>query len=156
MTAGIKVIGSGPTDRTIAGFKITGPDSVSRTIVSGRIIGTDSVDRVFWQPSSGLSVGITPDPVSGTTLGTGTAVTGSATAAPSGGTAPYTYAWSRTSYNHPTTPPTITAPTSASTAFTQTNIGTGEDYGATFRCTVTDSLGATANNSVSAIWSDLA
>lgn len=155
MAAGLQVIGPGPTDRTITAIRATGPDGVDRNITEGRVIGPDGVDRVFWQTVSPLSAIASPDPVSGTTFGTGTATTNATTVTPSGGTAPYTYAWTRVSYEA-SVAPSITSAAAASTTFTQTGIGTGESYGAVFRCTVTDANGLTATADVSAIWSDTA
>lgn len=157
MAAGFQVRDAS-ADRTINAIRVIDATGVDRNITEARIIDTTGTDRVFFSAGGGgtLSANASPNPVSGTTAGTGTAVSNSTTVTPTGGTTPYTYAWARTSYSHPTVPPTIGSPASATTTFTQTSIGTGEDYAATFRCTVTDSLGATATADVSAVWADTA
>lgn len=67
-----------------------------------------------------------------------------ATATPTGGTAPYTYAWTKVSGDTMT----ATNPTSASTAF-RLGVGPGDVKTATYRCTVTDKNGLTAQDTVS-------
>jgi hypothetical protein len=70
--------------------------------------------------------------------------TGSITVTPAGGTAPYTYAWTKVSGA------TITADssTAATTTFTATSLTSGETRVAIFRCTVTDNVAATATADV--------
>lgn len=57
-----------------------------------------------------------------------------------GGTGPYTYSWVRISGASAVS---ATSPTSATTSF-GANVGKNQTKSATFRCTVTDSLSATA------------
>lgn len=64
----------------------------------------------------------------------------SVTVTPAGGTGPYTYAWTRLSGASSISP---TAPTAATTTFSA-NVPRDTTVTATFRCTVTDSLAATA------------
>lgn len=66
------------------------------------------------------------------------------TAIPSGGLAPFTYAWAQLSGS----PSTITSPATATTAFSA--IAGVSDLSATYRVTVTDSLGKTATADVPA------
>jgi hypothetical protein len=76
---------------------------------------------------------------------TSTLTTSSVTAVPSGGLAPYTYVWTRTSGAA-----TANTPAIASTTFTQTGL-IAEDYQvSTFNCVVSDSSGQTANFSITA------
>ncbi len=93
-----------------------------------------------------LSAGVNPAQVEGTYSGTSSAPQNIATAltmaSGSGGRAPYTYAWSQFGASPYTW--TITAPTSASTAFTAGSVGPGASADALFFCTVTDASGATA------------
>lgn len=69
--------------------------------------------------------------------------TNSVTVTPSGGTAPYSYAWAKDSGD------TISAnsPTAATTSFTGSTAD-GETASAVFTCTVTDNVGAKAYTSV--------
>lgn len=78
---------------------------------------------------------------------TSTLSTSTHTATPTGGLAPYTYAWTVVSFDGSPSP-TISAPTSAATVFTQTNLALEQIVTATFRVTVTDSLGTTAQSNV--------
>lgn len=86
-----------------------------------------------------LSLAITPDVgVSGSRTGAGLVTTTAATATPTGGLAPYTYAWVNIGgVGSPNTP------ASATTTFSAT-LGSGDDTFGDFQCTVTDSLGTTA------------
>jgi len=86
-----------------------------------------------------FSASISPSSVLKTRFGSGSATTATVTATPTGGTGPYTYAWALFSGDALT----VTAPTSATTAFTG-SVGIGEDKSAVYRCTITDSLAATA------------
>lgn len=70
---------------------------------------------------------------------TATVTAGPCTATPTGGVAPFTYAWVKLSGDDIT----ITAPTAATTSFNASGMANGEDRSATFRCTVTDTLGTT-------------
>lgn len=101
-------------------------------------------------PASSMSATSTPLSVSGYGSGGSTAdITTSATAASAtGGAAPYTYAWAQ----YGTTPETWTigAATSASTAFTATNIADGAIAFAYFKVTITDALGSKATAIVTA------
>lgn len=81
----------------------------------------------------------------GAQVGTGTLTTDAVTVTPSGGTGPYTYAWAYVSgYASFTT----NSPTSATTDWTGTLSTPGQERSATYRCTVTDSLAATATITV--------
>jgi hypothetical protein len=94
-----------------------------------------------------MTVSISPSPVSGS--GSGAVVqTPSVTATPSGGLAPYTYSWSVVSSVGSAH---IASPATASTILSMTGLSVGDNSGsAQFRCTVTDSLGATASATVNA------
>ena len=93
-----------------------------------------------------ISLNVAPSSVSGTgDSHAAILITSStATATPTGGTAPYTYAWTKVSGDTLT----VTNPTNASTAF-RASIGPGDSRGATYRCTVTDKNGLTAQDTVS-------
>lgn len=74
-----------------------------------------------------------------------TITTDATTANATGGTGPYTYAWSFLSGG---TGITINSPTAASTTFSGTNVFDGTTLWATVLVTVTDSLAATAENTM--------
>lgn len=154
--AGINVIDPAGTDRPLVGIKAVDPAGTDRTITQINVIDPAGTDRVVWTSggSGSLAVSVTPASVSGTTRGTGSATSGSTTASASGGTGPYTYSWALTSYDN-VTPPMIGAPLSATTDFTQTNIGYEEDYSATFTVTAKDSVAATATTTVNVTWLDI-
>ena len=67
-----------------------------------------------------------------------TATTNTVTVTVQGGLAPYSYAWAKTDGDTVT----VTAPTSATTAFTETE-PPGVIFFATYRCTATDATGRT-------------
>lgn len=102
-----------------------------------------------------LTANAAPADVSGD--GGGVAVvtvsTNSSTVSVSGGTPPYTYAWSRQSGS---TQINATNPSSASTLFRRVNQPIGASESAIFICTVTDSAARTAQtNTVTASISNL-
>lgn len=73
--------------------------------------------------------------------GTGTPLTtASTTVTPTGGTSPYTYAWTRISGS---TLITANSASAATTTFTGSSLASGTTYSAVFRCTVTDNVAAT-------------
>lgn len=156
MTAGLIIRDGTNTPRTVTELIIQDATDTARTITELWMRDASNTPRLIYSTTAALSVAVNNNPVSGVTSGTGTAVSNSTTATPTGGTAPYTYAWTLISHNHPTTPPTIGSPAAAATTFTQSGIGSGASYAATFRCTVTDANGNTASTDVSAIWSDTA
>lgn len=93
-----------------------------------------------------LSVSIAPDPATGAGSGGGSETVTSelATATPSGGLAPYTYAWTHVSGDAAIT---ITSDTSQSTTFSKF-MTPGASTSAVKRCTVTDAYGQTASDDV--------
>jgi hypothetical protein len=94
-----------------------------------------------------LSVSIDPTTCSGALTGPGTVPTGTVTAKK--GTAPYTYKWSRVSYDAPVAP-VIVHSSQQDTNFSQV-VGTAPvTYNAKFRCTVTDSKGNKGSATVTA------
>lgn len=67
------------------------------------------------------------------------------TASGSGGTAPYSYSWVWVSGDSAIS---ANSPSSATTSFAAT-VSTGDNFRASFRCTVMDAVGATATVNVS-------
>jgi hypothetical protein len=96
--------------------------------------------------TGGMAVSLSPSSVSGTGESTGAAITvtsATTTASVQGGIAPYTYAWAKVIGDDMT----ITAPTSATTAFSSEEVPDLILSG-TYRCTVTDAAGITARADV--------
>lgn len=89
--------------------------------------------------SGALSIWVIPGSISKTGTA-GTITTDTVTAAASGGTPGYTYAWTKVSGDSITA---VSAATAATT-FQATSVTTGETRTAIFRCTVTDGAAATA------------
>ena len=89
--------------------------------------------------STTLNAAASPSSLS--TSGTGTPLTtASTTVTPTGGTSPYTYAWTRISGS---TLITANSASAATTTFTGATLASGTTYSAVFRCTVTDNVAAT-------------
>ena len=104
--------------------------------------GTDVKDlKVF---TIAMTVAVSPLAAEAEIFESGTAVTNTVTVTPTGGQGPHTYAWTKNSGDG-----TITSPTKATTAFSQT-LEADEDTEGSFRCTVTDSLGVAASLNVAA------
>lgn len=86
--------------------------------------------------------------------------TGTVTVTPSGGTAPYTYAWARVGAAADSGPYQASAPSAATTAFSDVDstVCTADvNSSETWRCTVTDDNGrqATIDVTVTLTWTDL-
>lgn len=143
--------------RSIVSLQIRDGTNTPRDIQQLWARDSNNVSRLIYSVAPPLSVVAAPGTVSGTTAGTGTATTNAATATPTGGTPPYSYAWQRLSSDGPVNP-TAVSPTSATSTFRQTSIGIGESFSGTFRCQVTDSTPGTPfvanSNSIAAFWSD--
>ena len=71
---------------------------------------------------------------------TASITTASTTVTASGGTSPYTYAWTR---NSGSTAISANSASAATTTFTGSSLASGTTYSAVFRCTVTDNAAAT-------------
>jgi hypothetical protein len=99
---------------------------------------------------SSFGVSTSPSDVSGFgNSGSAANITTALTVAtPSGGVSPYTYSWVQTGVSPYTW--TIGSPSAASTSFTCSSLGPGVTADATFRVTVTDAVGSTAQGQVSA------
>ena len=90
-----------------------------------------------------LSISISPSSLYNSRLGSGSLTSPPATGTGSGGTGPYTYAWTYVSGSSFT----INSPGLASTTFT-TSLTAGQLKSGVYRCTVTDSLSATASATI--------
>jgi hypothetical protein len=96
--------------------------------------------------SGALTATISPGFAGGSEPVAGTVTTNSVTVTPSGGTSPYTYAWTKVSGDTFT----VTSPTAAATTFSVT-LGSGGLASAIYRCTVTDDASATYTVDVSVL-----
>jgi hypothetical protein len=157
MTIGLFIRDGSNVLREITELTIRDATNMPRDITELWIRDTNNVPRLVFNPGGGatLRVTVTPGIVSGSTVGTGTVTTNAATAVGAGGTAPYTYAWTLLSHSA-VTPPTADTPSADDTTFTQTGImpSTAED--ATWKCTVTDDNGNTADSDpITSIFVDL-
>jgi hypothetical protein len=136
-------------------------DGAWRTVRSGRIRinnawrqltraavyhdGAWRQSAVFVEP---LTLAAAPPFTDGIIIVPGTAATGNVTATPSGGLAPFTYAWTRISGAEAS----ISNPANATTSFSLF-MATPGDLSTVFRCTVTDALGSTATADATATFS---
>jgi hypothetical protein len=133
-------------------------DGAWRTVRSGRIRINNAwrqLTRAFvfqngaWRQSAvfvePLTLSVSPATANGGIIVPGTVTTGSVTATPTGGLAPFTYAWARISGD----PAAANAPTNATTSFSLF-LNDPVNAEAVFRCTVTDALGSTAAADVTA------
>lgn len=157
MTFGIIVRDGANVPRAISGIQVRDGTNTPRDIVEGWVRASNNALKLVFALAPPMTLDIAPDEAPGFTNGSGTATTLLATATPTGGMAPYNYAWTLISHTHPSVAPFATAPTSAATRFTQTAIGPGESYSAVFRCTVTDSSPGpySAHADIPAFWSDI-
>lgn len=135
--------------KTVDSIKVCA-GGVWKPVASTRLspAGVWKVGEIFTRP---LSLAITPATVSGSgEIGRALLIfTDAATATPTGGSAPYTYAWTRLTGSG-----AAFSPTAAATKFSAT-VPASTLYSGTFRCTVTDALGATAIASVSASFENI-
>ncbi len=143
------------TPRTVTALVIRDGTNTPRTITELWVRDSSNTPRLVYSTSSPLSAIASDYNVAGNDAGTGTATTNATTITPSGGVAPYTYAWTTLSYDGGV-PPNINAPTSATTTFTQTSIGPGVFIFASFRCTVTDAVLATTTVDINATFYSVA
>lgn len=95
-------------------------------------------------PPTTLDVTITPNPFSKGHKNSTFVTTLPFTANVTGGTAPFVYAWSLVSWDHPT-PPTFATPDQQSTTLTQTNMGDEDTANITIKVTVQDANGNTGS-----------
>ena len=94
-----------------------------------------------------LTLSLSPDPL-GKGAQADTMTTAACTATPTGGLGPFTYAWTTVSSSG-LSGVAINSPSASPTTFTATVTGgEGSTGTAVFRCTVTDSLGSTATDTV--------
>lgn len=132
------------TLRTIARVRVRDSTNTLRTVSRIRMRDATNTLRTVWQAVSSIVATATPVSSARTSSGaapSGTVVSHAHTASASGGTAPYTYAWSYVSGDADMTP---TAPALATTAFSAT-VFDNYTMVTTFKCTVSDSAGQVAD-----------
>lgn len=125
--------------------------SGNKAIEAASILAPGSADYQFWDGSlASLAVGASPMFVQGAAASPTfvTINTGATTASVTGGSPPYSYAW--TVQNEGGGSWLITSPSSATTSFQAAAVDTLEQFTGTMRCTVTDSRGATGTVDVTA------
>lgn len=122
-------------------------------IAAGSVTAEGSVDREFWDGSlASLSVSITP----GYAIGVGASsiaillYTNAVTGAASGGSPPYTYAWTIDSDDGGSPDWVIVSPSSASTNFSVSSVPPLVARDAVMKVTATDARGATGEATVTA------
>ena len=132
----IKTKDAGGVLQTITGAKIR--DGATLRQLRAIKVWDGTVMRTVAQFVSPLTAAISPSSVYISGFAS-TLTTGSVSAVPSGGLAPYTYVWTRTSGTA-----TANTPTLAATTFTETGMFADEFRTNTFTCTITDSSDQTA------------
>lgn len=145
--ARLRIRDAGGTLRTIVRVRMRDQAGVLKTLQRIRARSTSNDLQIVFQP---FAASITPSPVDGYLAGTVTAnvTTSSVTAAATGGTAAYTYAWSQIGTSPYTW--TINSPAAASTSFTAASVEVGAYATNLFKVIITDANGATATANVSA------
>lgn len=107
--------------------------------------------RTVFSVNAPLQVDDIGDPAMGYAGRTSTATTSRVQVTVTGGTGPFTYAWTLLSHTSGFMPTAI-SPSFASTAFRQTGLVPGDYHTAEFQCLVTDALGATGTCTTTAIF----
>lgn len=128
---------------------VNGTQPLADVTITGRGTITSQVDAIAANvtavsgaaSASGMTASVSPLSAYGDSLTAGPVTTNSVTVTPSGGTGPYTYAWSKQSGDDFT----VNSPTAATTTFTtQTDVSESNlSQSAIYGCLVTDSLSAT-------------
>lgn len=138
---------------TASGTKTVGKIHVNtasgtKTVANGYVRTADGLEAFYQSLASGGSGGSSAITVSPAGAGGGASSSSSitvyssyVTVTPSGGTAPYSYSWSKVSGDAIT----ANAPTSATTNFSA-NLAPGDFLSAVFKCAVTDAAGVSADS----------
>ena len=135
--------GSSGGTQYVGTYRCTVTDATGRTATNDVTVTTTHTST-FSTLSASANVGsVTGSGSTGVPGANISVTTGSVTVTPSGGSAPYTYAWTNVSG----TTATVNSATSATTTFTRNAAGSngGTNYTGVYRCTVTDSAARTAS-----------
>lgn len=153
---GIKLRDAGGALRTLSRIRLRDAGGTLRTITRVRMRDATNTLRIVYDSTGASTFSASPSAGLVTAQDVGTATTNTVTVTPSGGTAPYTYAWTLLESDG-AVEPTATAPASATTAFVQTSMSPGNIYSSEWRCTVTDSStpALTATCDVTARFADI-
>lgn len=117
-----------------APFDING--TAERTL-AGKPTGVINFSDFYGKSNVSFSASVSPTSL--TRLGTtNTLTTASATATPSGGTGPFTYAWTATAYGTSDGTLTVNSPTAASTTFSSILSVSGQMTDGEAQCVITD------------------
>lgn len=137
------LLDSSYTTETNIGSVNSGVTEAKTAAAQAQATATGAVSGVVTLASQtapgGFYASPSPSSAFGLRVGAGLVTTNAVTVTPTGGTGPYTYAWTLETGNF-----TIISPTSASTTF-RSAVAAGEVVEDVATCTVTDSLAATAS-----------
>lgn len=150
---GIRLRDSGGTLRTITRVRARDSGGTLRTIQQIRARDASGTLRTVFQYFFAAASAYNMAAAASGAAATGSVTSAAITITPTGGTAPYTYAWSRTSGS---TLVQITSPTAAATTFANAALPDGT-HDATFQCLVTDNIGnvfIVSGIDVQLIWTD--
>jgi len=134
--------------RTIKGISIRDAGNVLRSIKTGFARDAGNVSRqVFTAFGGGAGLKASPISVSGfgNSRGSIAISTGACSVSATSGVPPYTYLWSKVSGDASWN---ATNPTGVSSAFRRGNVAPSDSFTSTWKCTVTDSSGSTADTNV--------
>jgi hypothetical protein len=136
---GIKIKDAGGVLQTAASLKVM-DGATLRTIRTVKVMDATATLRLVASLAPAMTASITPpyETAYGYSPGVATVTSGSVVAAPTGGLAPYTYAWTRLSGVG-----TINSPALATSSFSA-SVAESETDSGEFQVTVTDSAGQTA------------
>lgn len=141
-----RVMDAGNVLRTITRCRAVDPSGIVRTIKRRKVVDTDGTTiRTVATYSPAMTVSASPSSASGivSSGSPATVITDTVTMIPTGGTGPYTYAWTNL-VNGGGTASSASPANSASAVFVKPAVDPGVAIDDTLRGTVTDALGQTA------------
>lgn len=144
MAAQVKIRDASGTLRTVARIRMRDAGGVLRTIQRIRMRDASGTLRTVFQfLTATISTALAASDAGAASSGVVT--TANETVTVTGGTAPYTYAWTRVAGNLAVT---ATAPAANITSFQATVTDSGSPYITYFQVTVTDASGATVTSNI--------
>lgn len=150
VTRGLVIRDGANAPRTITEIQVRDGTNMPRDISEIRVRDSNNVSRIVFSSVSDLAATALPTTVFGA-ANLGTITTDATTVTVTGGRPPYTHAWGLDDYDGPVAP-SVNSPSSATTTFTQTSVGSGESYTALWIDTVTDDDGNTAQATANSFW----